>query len=121
MRELEEEAGLVADEWKVLVDVVSTPGFSDESIRVYLATGLSQTQRPAAHDEEADLTVKWWPLDKAVQMVLRGEIVNSTAVAGILAAFALRQGTVEPRPVDAPWPDKSSRFLARLRGAQVLS
>ena len=40
-RELEEEAGLSAQNWRVLVDLVSTPGFSDEGVRVYLATGLS--------------------------------------------------------------------------------
>jgi 8-oxo-dGDP phosphatase len=118
-RELEEEAGLAADEWKVLVDVVSTPGFSDESVRVYLATGLHDTVRPAAHDEEADLILKWWPLAEAVRMVLRGEIVNSIAAAGVLAAHAVREGAAQARPVDAPWRDKSGRLLARLRAAQV--
>ena len=38
-RELREEAGLQAQTWRVLVDLDSTPGFSDESVRVYLATG----------------------------------------------------------------------------------
>jgi ADP-ribose pyrophosphatase len=111
-RELEEEAGLAAEQWRVLVDVISAPGFSDESVRVYLATGLTDVDRPEAHDEEADLTVKRVPLDDAVQMVLAGEIVNSLAVAGILAAHAM--GAPETlRTVDAPWADRSSRFRAR--------
>ena len=38
-RELQEEAGLAAQDWAVLVDVDTAPGFSDESVRVYLATG----------------------------------------------------------------------------------
>lgn len=111
-RELEEEAGLAADRWRVLVDVVSAAGFSDESVRVYLATGLREVGRPEAHDEEADLTVQRVPLDDAVRMVLAGEIVNSLAVAGILAA----QVTSDPeslRPVDAPWVDRPTRFRAR--------
>jgi 8-oxo-dGTP pyrophosphatase MutT (NUDIX family) len=111
-RELEEEAGLAAQQWRVLVDIISAPGFSDESVRVYLATGLTDVGRPEAHDEEADLTVKRTPLDDAVQMVLDGEIVNSIAVAGILAAHAM----AEPeslRPVDAPWIDRSTRFRSR--------
>ena len=58
------------------------PGFSDESVRVYLATGLTDVGRPDAHDEEADLTLRWFPLDEAVRMVLDGEIVNAIAVAG---------------------------------------
>ena len=45
-RELKEEAGLAADDWRVLVDLDSAPGFSDESVRVYLATGLTDVGRP---------------------------------------------------------------------------
>src|SRR5947208_3763437 len=51
-RELREEAGLRAQTWQVLVDLNSTPGFSDESVRVYLATGLTEVDKPEAHDEE---------------------------------------------------------------------
>jgi len=111
-RELEEEAGLQARDWGVLVDVVSAPGFSDECVRVYLATGLTQIDRPDAHDEEADLKLEWFPLADAVELVLGGKIVNSLAVAGILAAHSM--GDPESlRPVDAPWVDRPSRFRAR--------
>ncbi len=112
-RELEEEAGLQAREWGVLIDVISAPGFSDECVRVYLATGLSDVGRPEAHDEEADLTLEWIPLTDAVDMVLRGEIVNSLSVAGILAARAIDRDPHALRPVDAPWPDRPTRFAAR--------
>jgi 8-oxo-dGDP phosphatase len=111
-RELEEEAGLAADQWHVLVDLISAPGFSDESVRVFLATGLRDVGRPEAHDEEADLTVVRKPLREAVDMVLSGEIVNSLAVGGILAAHAMGDpGSL--RDVDAPWVDRSTRFRAR--------
>jgi 8-oxo-dGDP phosphatase len=111
-RELEEEAGLAAKDWRVLVDLDSTPGFSDESVRVYRATELSDIGRPASHDEEADLIVKWFPLVDAVQMVFSGEIVNSIAVAGILAAHAM-PNTDLLRPVDAPWQDRPRAFAQR--------
>jgi 8-oxo-dGDP phosphatase len=111
-RELEEEAGLAAKDWRVLVDLDSTPGFSDESVRVYRATELSDIGRPASHDEEADLIVKWFPLVDAVQMVFSGEIVNSIAVAGILAAHAM-PNTDLLRPVDAPWLDRPRAFAQR--------
>lgn len=114
-RELEEEVGLAADTWQVLVDVVSTPGFTDESVRVYLATGLSEIDRPDPHDEEADMRTQRFPLAEAVQMVFSGEIVNALAVAGILAAQAVRQGVASARPVDAEWVDKPTRFAARRR------
>ena len=113
-RELEEEAGLQARDWGVLVDVVSAPGFSDECVRVYLATGLTQIGRPDAHDEEADLRLEWFPLADAVELVLSGRIVNSLAVAGILAARTIDRDVQPLRPVDAPWPLRSTAFAARL-------
>ena len=112
-RELREEAGLEAQTWQVLVDLDSTPGFSDESVRVYLATGLTQVDRPEAHDEEADMTLQWYPIEDAAGRVFSGEIVNALAVAGILAAYAVRNGLAQPRPVDTPWVDKSKAFAAR--------
>lgn len=112
-RELQEEAGLKADTWRVLVDLDSTPGFSDESVRVYLATGLNEVARPEAHHEEADMTMRWYPLEEATGMVLRGEIVNAIAVAGILAAHVVATEFMPTRPVDSPWPDKPTAFAAR--------
>jgi 8-oxo-dGTP pyrophosphatase MutT (NUDIX family) len=112
-RELKEEVGLQADTWQVLVDLNTAPGFSDESVRVYLATGLTEVGRPEAHDEEADMTVRSVPIDEAARLVLRGEVLNSIAVAGILAAHAVTTGFAQPRPLDSPWPDKPTAFAAR--------
>jgi ADP-ribose pyrophosphatase len=111
-RELQEEAGLAAAQWRTLVDLDSAPGFSDESVRVYLATGLTDVGRPDARDEEADLTLRRFPLDEAVRMILGGEIVNSLAVGGILAAHTVSD-TAALRPVDAPWQDRSKAFARR--------
>ncbi|MGH4014946.1 MAG: NUDIX domain-containing protein [Pseudonocardiaceae bacterium] len=113
-RELVEETGCTARDWSVLVDVVASPGFSDEGVRVFLARGLTKVGRPTGpDDEEADLDVVRLLLDEAVRQVLAGEIVNATTVAGLLAAHAVRTGVAEPRPVDAPWPDRPIRFAAR--------
>jgi 8-oxo-dGDP phosphatase len=113
VRELQEEVGLRADTWQVLVDLNTAPGFSDESVRVYLATGLTEVGRPEAHDEEADMTMRSVPIDEAARLVFRGEVVNSIAVAGILAAHAVTTGFAQPRPLDCPWPDKPTAFAAR--------
>ncbi len=112
-RELKEEAGLSAQKWRVLVDLVSSPGFSDESVRVYLATDLSDVGRPDAHDEEADLVVKWFSLDDAVRMTMSGELVNTIAVSGILAVHAARDDLDSLRVVDAAWVDRPSTFSRR--------
>jgi 8-oxo-dGDP phosphatase len=112
-RELQEEVGLRAGTWRVLVDLNTAPGFSDESVRVYLATELIQVDRPQAHDEEADMTMRWVPIDEAARLVLAGEVLNSIAVAGILAAHAVTIGVAQPRPVDSPWFDKPRAFAVR--------
>ncbi|MBY0443195.1 MAG: NUDIX hydrolase [Mycobacteriaceae bacterium] len=112
-RELREEAGLHAHTWRVLVDLDTSPGFSDESVRVYLATGLTEVGRPEAHDEEADMTLHWQPIADAARMVFTGEIVNSIAVSGILAAFAVTKGFSQPRSPDCSWSDRSTAFSAR--------
>ena len=112
-RELQEEAGLAAAEWRVLVETDSSPGFSDESVRTYLATGLSHVDRPDAEDEEADLTLHWLPLEEAADKVLSGEIVNAAAAAGVLAAYAAVVDGKPTRPVDTPWPDRPTAFLQR--------
>lgn len=112
-RELKEEAGLQARNWQVLVDLDSAPGFSDESVRVYLATGLTEVDRPEAHDEEADMKLQWYPLAEAARKAFSGEIVNALAVAGILAAHAVTTGLAQPRPLESRWIDKPTSFAAR--------
>lgn len=113
-REFAEEAGLAAENWSVLVDIATSPGFTDEVVRVFLATGLSQVALPdAAGDEEADLVIERFPLDEAVRMALAGEVVNGPAVAGLLAAKAIRDGDAEPRSAEAEWRDRPLRFAAR--------
>lgn len=113
-RELAEEVGLTAQHWSVLVDVAASPGFTDESVRVFLATGLSEVARPpGADDEESDLVITRVPLAEAVQRAVSGEIVNASAVAGLLALAAVRSGAATARPTDAPWTDRPHAFAAR--------
>jgi 8-oxo-dGTP pyrophosphatase MutT (NUDIX family) len=112
-RELVEEVGLAATDWSVLVDVAASPGFTDEVVRVYLATGLSVVDRDVLGDEEADLVARRFPLAEAVRMTLAGEIVNGAAVGGILAAHVARTSGATPRPADAPWEDQPTRFPTR--------
>jgi 8-oxo-dGDP phosphatase len=112
-RELVEEVGLAAEHWSVLVDVAASPGFTDEVVRVYLATGLSTVDRELMGEEEADLVARKVPLAEAVRMALAGEIVNGAAVGGILAAQATRTDAATPRPADAPWRDQPTRFPSR--------
>lgn len=116
-RELQEEAGLAADNWGVLVDVVTSPGFAEEAVRIYLARGLSEVDRPEAEDEEADMDLSWMPLEDAHAAVMRGEIVNSIAVTGILAASEVVAGRAALRDVSEPFEIRPTTMASR-RAAQ---
>ncbi|MGN9806265.1 NUDIX domain-containing protein [Micromonospora sp. L32] len=107
-RELAEEADLTAGTLDLLVDVHTSPGFSDEVVRVFLARDLADVpaeQRHERRDEEADIQIVRLDLDEAVGMVLAGEITNGPCVAGLLAAARARDaGWSVLRRADAPLP-----------------
>lgn len=108
-RELAEEAGLQARTWHVLADALTTPGMSDEAIRLFLARDVSACQRDVQAHEELEMTSRWVPLDEAVALVLAGELENAMACLGVLAAAAAeRQGFSQLRPADAPWRSQKS-------------
>lgn len=90
-RELAEEADLVADQWSVLVDYVTSPGGSDEGIRIYLATQVRPAQETFKRvDEEADIVTAWFDLDTLVEAILDGRLHNPSTVVGVLALAARR-------------------------------
>lgn len=105
-RELAEEVGLTAARWDLLIDAYSTPGMSDEAVRIYLARELTESgQAHESEDEEADLEVDRVPLDEAVVRVASGGITNALAVMGILATFHARsKGYERLRDANAAWP-----------------
>ncbi len=115
-RELAEAVDLKAEEWATQVDIAASPGFTDEVVRVFLARGLSAAGREEPEgDEEADIVVQRFPLAEAVAMVFRGEIVNGSTSAGILAAQLVQTVAATPRPTDAPWPDQPKSFAKRIK------
>ncbi|WP_129838829.1 NUDIX hydrolase [Streptomyces sp. RFCAC02] len=107
-RELYEEAHIKAEEWRVLVDVYTSPGGSDEAVRIFLATELSAApgERFAAGEEEADMRHARVPVADLVRAVLAGRLHNSCLTYGVLALQAARagDGVAALRPADAPWP-----------------
>ncbi|WP_445524991.1 NUDIX domain-containing protein [Streptomyces cyslabdanicus] len=107
-RELYEEAHVKAEDWRVLTDVYTTPGGCDESVRIFLARGLSEAvgERFAAEHEETDMEHARMPVDELVRGVLAGELHNSCLVVGVLSLVAARQedGLDALRPAEAPWP-----------------
>ena len=109
-RELLEEADLRAARWDVLADYYTSPGGSNEALRVFLARDLSPVPEAERHEREAEelgMGLRWVPLDEAVSAVLAGDLHNPSAVVGILAAAAARAtGWSALRPADSPWPER---------------
>ena len=106
-RELMEEAGLAADTWHVLVDTLTSPGMTDEAIRIFLARDVREVERDVQEHEEAEMTTRWLDLDLAVRRVLAGEIENAMCAVGLLAADrAVRDDFRTLRPADAGWPSQ---------------
>ncbi|PWI41793.1 NUDIX hydrolase [Streptomyces sp. ICBB 8177] len=107
-RELFEEAHVEASDWRVLADIYSTPGGSDEAIRIFLARGVTEAtgERYEASEEEAQFEHARVPLEELVRGVLQGELHNACLAVGVLALNAVLAGDgVESlRPADAPWP-----------------
>ncbi len=120
-RELAEEAGIAAAQWQVLVDVFTTPGANEESLRIFLARDLSAAPVPdgfVADHEEADMEVCWAARADLVDAVFAGQLQNPTMVAGVLALETARlAGKLdELRPPSAPW---QAREVWRARRAEL--
>ena len=106
-RELIEETGYRARDWRVLADYYTSPGFSTERLRIFLARDLEAVPAAERHfvlrDEEAHLLLGWLPLDEAVRKVFAGELHNGPAILAIMAGYTARsEGFDRLRPADAP-------------------
>lgn len=87
IRELEEETGLTTDEFTYLGGLLSSPGFSDEVIHIYLARGLHEG---ACHpDPDEFLEFERVPFEKLVEQAMDGTLDDAKTVAGLLKTKAL--------------------------------
>lgn len=81
-RELNEECGLIAEHLEPLGTLLPTPAYCSEKIWLYRAVGLSAG---SVHpDEDEFVTPEWMPLDKAIAMVLSGEIEDAKTQIALL-------------------------------------
>lgn len=112
-RELSEETDLQAESWHVLSEMLTSPGGSNEAVRIYLARGVSSTgttfERSA---EEAGIELQWVPLEDAVDAVLERRIQNSILCLGLLAAQLGRdRGWDTLGDANEPWPRHPRNYV----------
>lgn len=89
-RELQEETGCTAERMERLTTIWTTPGFCDEQIHLFMATGLT---RGEAHREKDEfLTLEPRPLSEALAMIERGEIRDGKTVSSLLFVAGFRLG-----------------------------
>ncbi len=93
IRELSEEAGVIADTIADLGQIMPTCAYCTEIIYIYIATGLRQTNQHL--DEDEFVSVFWMPLSQAIDLVLDGTIDDAkTAYALMRAKIQLDNGTI---------------------------
>ena len=81
-RELIEETGFRARRWKRLFTYYSSPGFLDETMAIYEATGLTPGQAQPEDDEV--IAKRFFPLPQAIGMIASGRIRDGKTIAGLL-------------------------------------
>jgi ADP-ribose pyrophosphatase len=90
LRELKEETGCSAERVDQLFTVYTTPGFTDEKIHLFMATGLVAGE--TKHEADEFLELQPMLLSRALQMVEAGEIKDAKTALGLLFAAGFRAG-----------------------------
>lgn len=87
-RELLEETGCVADRLERVTGFYTTPGFTDEYIHAFVASGL--TRGTPEHEADEFISVEPHTLSTALQMIERGEIVDGKTIITLLFVAGFR-------------------------------
>jgi ADP-ribose pyrophosphatase len=85
-RELTEETGYSAQNWDRLGAITPVPGYSDETIHLFMASGLSPAKQ--ALDKDEILEVHPLPLARVVEMIREGEIQDAKTIAAIFLTLS---------------------------------
>lgn len=80
-RELAEETGYRARDWSFICSCFSAPGFTNEKLHFFLATGLEAGETDP--DEDENIEVFWMPLTDAFQAIFDGQIEDSKTIIGV--------------------------------------
>jgi len=89
-RELQEETGCTAARMELLTTMFTTPGFTDERIHLFLATGLTRGEAHREKDEFAETVIL--RLSQALEMIKTGEIKDGKTIVGLLFVAGYRSG-----------------------------
>ena len=88
-RELAEEIGKTASDWRELTSFWASPGFTNERIHVFLATGLADADEVSESGEEERIEIVRWPLARLDELI--DDCEDSKSLVGLLWLRRLRQ------------------------------
>lgn len=89
-RELEEETGFKAGRIEKLITILTTPGFCDERIHIFMAKDLIQSKQNLGPDEI--LQIVEMPLEEAIKGINKGIIIDAKTIAGLSAVYLKDKG-----------------------------
>jgi ADP-ribose pyrophosphatase len=89
-RELKEETGCTAERLEPMYTMFTTPGFTNEVIHVFLASGLTHGESAREADEFVDVVIM--SLAEALELIRTGEIIDAKSALAILYAAGFRTG-----------------------------
>ncbi len=89
-RELVEETGYEAATFDKLTEIWPAPGYTDEQIHIFLATGLTTAEQELEDDEV--LEIQPMPLETALEMIRTGEIQDGKTIVGLLLTSMRNRG-----------------------------
>lgn len=92
-RELQEEAGVTAQQLHYLGRTVTSPGIFTEVVHLFLATQLRSVT--AAPEPEETIEVHWLPLAAVYDMIARGEIIDAKTIVGMMQLQLYQQGQTQ--------------------------
>ncbi len=84
-RELEEEVGYRATSWEHLTSILPAPGYTDEVIHIYQATGLTKSTQKLDHDEVLEIVEM--PIQKAIAHIRDGTIRDGKTIIGLQSVY----------------------------------
>ncbi|WP_124054751.1 NUDIX domain-containing protein [Arcanobacterium ihumii] len=91
-RELEEETGLAAQDWRKLVSFYTSPGCSDENLEIYVAIDPVPSENKSgftAEAEEREIVSQWFEIGDIRDAILTSRLQSPTLVLGVLAVDSL--------------------------------
>lgn len=85
-RELEEETGYRCETLRPLIRFVTSPGFCDEEVTVFLAGGITKSSKQPEADEDEAIRIEWLDVAEAETAIRDGRVIDSKSVIGLLLA-----------------------------------